>query len=1538
MKKFLTRVFSVVLVAATVASPSMAQLAKKAVAPKANAKKALVTEKAQAATAKSALKGDKGIHQLPVRTVGSSSAFKSAKGGKAVLKTTNIAKENAAVPTIYGSVIYNDTFAQGNEPVGMYKLPSAAGATELLYLGPDAMRGGVCVDNYYYTTSYSEFFGMIISIDVYVYDTEAGELVGSYESETIEVIASGGYALDPTSGQVYGVTFNAAGNALQLSKLNFTESSVSVEAVAPIEGSWNSIAFDSNGQLYGISYEVSGEDVVNTTLKKIDKTNASLTTVGATGVDSQYMSSSTIDTKTNKMYWNVCSADETGNLYEVNLSTGVATFIYQLNDNDEIMGMYIPKPAAEDKAPAACENVEVVFNANALAGTVELTAPAKLYDGSNGSGALTIKVLVDGEEVGSKAANWGEEVSIPVSVTEAGNYTFVVYATNATGDGPKSRVSNIWVGADTPSATKATLVYEEGNMVISWNAVAGSVNGGYVDYDNLTYKVVRADGTVAAQGLKALTFSEAVAEPESFTVYYYTVYAEADGLQSAPAMTNKLALGDYIPPFTTDLATVGLDGWTIIDANGDGNTWSINNGNLRARYSSSANMDDWAITPAIKLEAGKAYNVTFEAWAYNSTWPERLEVKYGKAATVEAMTSTLIEPTVIPSAEHLPLDGKIIPDEDGYYYIGLHGISDANMFYLDVSNITVEAGTSALAPGLASDFVVTPDPTGAFKATVAFKTPATTMNNKTLTELTKVELLRDGEVIKTYNNPGIGAAISYEDNLTEGGTVNYSVIGYNSVGQGLKANMSTFVGFDVPLAPASVSISRTSTVGEVVTTWEAVTADVNGKPLGANDVTYIVAENTGNGWSPVAQGITGTSYTEQAVEPGKQDFIERAVFAVNSIGNGQGTVSEMIPVGTPYDGISESFADGTPKYLWGITAIGSGTVSIYTDEYFEDMTSSDSDNGFIGVRATYLDQGAYIFSGLITLERMINPGLTFDTFNITGGDSPDINEVSVDIAVVNGTETGEWVNVYGPKTVVDIVGEGVEGWGKVTVSLEQYAGKTIQFRVCGITKCYVNTFFDNFKVYSMLDHNLKAGEITAPASVKAGEGYNVNVTVINEGAQAAAAYSVELYCDDELVATENLTNLAAGEQTTVTFERIMSGVATEPLVYFAKIVYAEDENELDNQTANVTVAPVLGTLPGATELAGTSTKEGVKLTWNEPNLDSPANAAPAPITEDFEDADGVQSEYGDWTFVDVDGDAVGGFQSNSGQTLEIPGITVGATTGSFWTWDNDVISWANGNPSYEAHSGSKYLFALFNYEGSNSDDWAISPALYGGEQTISFYAKSYSGQYPEQIEVYYSTGGKEISDFVAVPNSNIFPLPNSWTQYSYTLPAGAVYFAIRSYGQNAFMLMIDDVTFIPGEGSGAKLNLLGYNVYRNGVKINDSLVEETEYVDTNVVEGERYTYIVTAVYENRGESALSNECVVTYSTVGVDAINDGAVKVTVEGQNIVVLNANDLNVTVAAVNGAVVYNGVGEAKTVVTVGSGVYVVKAGNTVKKVAVK
>ena len=149
------------------------------------------------------------------------------------------------------------------------------------------------------------------------------------------------------------------------------------------------------------------------------------------------------------------------------------------------------------------------------------------------------------------------------------------------------------------------------------------------------------------------------------------------------------------------------------------------------------------------------------------------------------------------------------------------------------------------------------------------------------------------------------------------------------------------------------------------------------------------------------------------------------------------------------------------------------------------------------------------------------------------------------------------------------------------------------------------------------------------------------------------------------------------------------------------------------------------------------------------------------------------------------------------------------------------------------------------------------------------------------------------------------------------------------------MLMVDDVTFVPG-GSASSLKVIGYNVYRDGVKINEATVAETTFTDANVEDGKTYSYVVTVVYD-RGESAASNVAEVKFETSGVNGIQ-GGVNVSVEGRSIVVLGAESRAVEVYTVDGKLVNAVRGEARTVIPASQGVYVVKVGKTVGKVIVK
>ena len=1526
MKKILSRIFSVALIAATVASPSLAQTAKKATRASSSQAKATVTMKAQNKPERT--KGAKGLNVLQHKQAAGpfrEANMKKMAGRKAAGNKKAASFEAANIPTLYGGVTFQNVWSEGNTPYGIYNVTSSQ--TDIVVEGPKASYGGVLVDGVYYAVDGFSFWGMVF-VTISAYDVESGEMIGSYDG-AVENMTYGGMAYDATTGNVYGIGLTADGSAMQLAKYEFSESACTVTPIAALEGNWNSIACDSQGQLYGISYAgvTSGDDfeVTESHLNKIDKTTGAVTLIGETGALPKYLSSATIDTKTDRMFWNVCAPDETSCLCEVDLTTGAATELFEYAQGDEIMGMYVPAPAAEAGAPAECQNVSVNFPEDNLAGTVTLTTPSTNFDGSAGSGELIVTVMANGEQVGTAETTYGKAVTVDVDLTlmGAGMYDFTIFASNEVGEGPKTKVKKVWVGADTPEATTATLTYANGNMEVSWLPVTASVNGGYFDAANLTYTVKRADGSVAAEGLTTTTFTEAVAEPATLTSYYYVVEAVCGELVSAPAQTNTVVLGAIVPPYSCDFES-GIDGWTILDANGDGKTWMESQGAIRVSYNSSLDMDDWLITPPVKLEAGKAYNVSFQAKSNGTSFPERIEVKYGKANTAEGMTETLVPATDLTTGEWVDFAQMLAPEEDGTYYIGFHGISDADMFYLWLDNFQIEAGVSALAPGLATNLTATPDASGALKCTVAFNAPDKTMNGQTLSSLTKVELLRGDEVIETFDAPAVGAPLSYEDTAAPQGNVTYTVIGYNDEGAGLKASVTTFVGFDLPSPVESATIQTTDTEGQVIVSWTPVTTDINGLTLPAGEVTYKLVKAEGNALVTIAENLTGESYTYQAVAAGEQDFVQVGVQAVTSAGEGDLAATDMIPVGTPYNGLSESFLDGTLNYIWGLRAINGGTVKILTDESFKDLTSQDADNGFIAIQAGGIDSGADFFSGLISLDGIENPGLVFYTYNIVGeqGDA-DENEIAVSVKELG---QDEWTVIMPATSVNDLCPGVANDWGRVSVSLGAYANKVIQFQITGVAKTFTYTLLDNIKVGSILGHDVAATAISAPGKVKTGENYTVGVTVANEGAQVAEAFSVELYADEELVETKAVETLETGKSTNVSFERTMPALATEPVTYFAKVVYAADENAENNQTSSIEVVPVVSNLPVATDLQASNVEAGIKLTWNEPNLEG---GVPEEITDDFEDGESFAAEYGNWTFVDGDNSAVGGFQG-----IDLPGIAAGTATGSFWIFDNTSESF---NASFDAHSGNKYLFALFRYDDGTTDDWAISPELTGDAQTISFYARSYSTSYPEKITVYYSTGSKETSDFIEVEGSTVSSVPGEWTEYSYNLPAGAKYFAIRSWATSSFMLMVDDVTYTPA-GVTANLEIAGYNIYRDGVKINDAPVADCEYIDSNVEVGTQYTYVVTVVYTDKGESRGSDEVVITREDVSVDGIGDGAVSIKAENGKVVVLNAEGLDVVVAAANGAVVYSGAGELKTEVAVANGVYVVTAGKTVRKVIVR
>lgn len=1509
MRTILTRIFSSLLALATVVSVSAAPQAMMKKAGASNGTQvSLTTMKAQpASNAKKSLLDN--AHRKTIKNTGAFS-LRNAKAGslKAPAKApVKVPFRAADVPTnMIGNVVYSDLW-QTNES-GLYTVPtSATGSFDLIHPDITGSYGGVLVDGVYYAHDYYDYWGIFQIFTVTGYDIETGEEVFYFDGNPSH-LAPGGITYDATTGTVYGITYTENADGYLFSKISYISGVVTVTPIAEIDEDFNCLAAASDGTVYGITMEGN--------LVKFNKADGSYTTVGSTGLYPYYLSSGAIDRNTDRFFWNVCAEDETGILAEVNLTTGAAEVLYSFTGNEEIMGLTFLAPAAEDKAPAELTSVDYTFTEGSLSGSVALTLPTTLFDGSAATGSLTYHVFANGTEVATGSAAAGASVTKAITLTTAGSYEFVAYCSNASGNGPKTKTT-LFVGHGTLAKPVVTATYANGTVTLTWTTT--SADGGYIDPAAITYYVTRLPDLVdIAENISATTVTDSnLPEPDGIVSYVYAVAAMYNGKPSPEGHSNPIVLGEIVPPYAPVFESdKDLEIWTVIDANDDGKVWTVqSDGSVRMTYNSSKDMDDWLITPPIKLEAGKDYELSFQAKSQSSSYPERLEVKYGKANTVAGMTATLIEPTDITSAAYEDYSAIITPDADGTYYIGFHGISDADQYYLYIANIALN---SAGAPAEPTDLTVTPGADGALTATVAFKAPAVNLAGAA-TSLTKVELYRGETLINTFDAPAAGASLSYTDNLSAAGNYTYTVCAYNADGKGKPASATIWVGDGYPAAPTLVQLTEdTAQPGKVTVSWEPVTTTVDGGALSAGNVKYnLYLFGSNNDLIEVATNLTETSYTYVALTSG-QDFLQYAVFAETARGEGDGAVSDMLAIGEPYDGMEESFANGTLSHILGITtlrdAAGQGEWSVATDSKFTDLQSADGDNGYILFTAQYLDYGSRLFTGKITLANLTNPAFTFYTYNIQAeeGVNDDLNTISVGVRPLGALS---YTTVLPATAVNELSTE--PGWTKVVVDLSAYKGQTIQICLDPMVKKYANLMFDSFKVGSLVDNDLKAASISAPAKANAGATFDVTVKVTNEGSLEATDYTVDLYANNEKVDTKTGEAVASGKSTSVTFTQEFSPIATEPVTYKAVVVYAADANLANNETAEVTVTPVVSKLPAVDDLAASLTADGVKLTWSEPDLTA---AAPEMFTDDIEEATAWAHEYEGWTFIDGDKSAVGGFQN-----MDVPNITPGTTLASFFVWDQAT---SGGNQTFAAHSGDKYLAALFRYDDGTSDDWAISPVLYGGAQTISFYAMSYSDSYPEKIRVLYSTGSLNTADFVEA--LVVSKVPNTWTLYSVELPEGAQHFAINSCATGSFMLMVDDITYTPA-GEAANLSLVGYDIYRNGEKINDTPVAECEYLDTTAPDGDN-TYVVTVVYET-GTSAASNEA--TVNTSGLSALTAGLSITTAPG-TIIVTGAEDATVAVYGVDGKQLYNAAGNARVAVL--PGVYVVKAADKVAKVLVK
>lgn len=195
-----------------------------------------------------------------------------------------------------------------------------------------------------------------------------------------------------------------------------------------------------------------------------------------------------------------------------------------------------------------------------------------------------------------------------------------------------------------------------------------------------------------------------------------------------------------------------------------------------------------------QLEAGKSYRFDMNAKT-NATPPKNQNQKF--EVFLYKTKDYTAEHTEILSGGKLSNDlenfaGYFEPTESGVYYLCLHAQCDydGRAMYFDDFRI-IEASLDIPDK---STIEVTPDANGGLKADVKVTAPTKTLRGVAITSMTKLEILRDGGIIKEIANPTPGQIVTLSDNVAQPGTHRYSAIAYNEKGAGAQIEVSTVIG------------------------------------------------------------------------------------------------------------------------------------------------------------------------------------------------------------------------------------------------------------------------------------------------------------------------------------------------------------------------------------------------------------------------------------------------------------------------------------------------------------------------------------------------------------------------------------------------------------------------------------------------------------------------------------------------------------------------------------------------------------------------
>jgi len=1459
--------------------------------------------------------------------------------------------------TFYASMYFNEEWYSQTIPdpkYGIYSLDASDGAKFAMCSDrhPSEVTGAAFyLDGKYYTNTLA------------TYDTDTWKPVDAGTGSSIKAIDM---TYDYTTSTAYAIKYendNNSGNPMVPTVLATVDPATGQTAIVGTNNGCRlkSIAADGAGQLWGIGLPL---DVsMPTSLYKIDKATGVAAVAHRLDINVspsvQSPASATFDLRTGKLYMSGLTYVEdqyfqrtnTYALYEIDTATGAVSVKAEYANGELISGLVMKDCHA--KAPAAPAGTEFAFNAgSATAGKVKCTLPTLAFDGTGLSGQIKIEVYIDGalKETKSGLTPGASYTSDGTFTIDAGSTHTVKAVCYNTHKGFPATIG-VFAGTDVPAAPTGLTVTPDAagaSVTVAWTAPGKGVNGGYIDTDALTYDVVlKPDNITVASGIKATSTQYTFTRPMGISQFVVT--AKVGESVSPQAATDVMILGapwavPYLEQF--NYSTQAAWPFTTIDANGDANTeygfqWYYGDTYRAAWYYSTPNAphdnaDDWLITPAIALETGNVYRIQFDTYGYMGG-VNTLEVTTGPDATAAGQSKVILRKvygtTGTNAGSPLNFNTLFVPGADDRR-IGFHNVGDGSD-HMFIDNIYIYRYGPTSIPGAATD--VNAVKLGQ-EVTLSFKAPTLTADGKSLQAISKVQIIRDnadGKVLLTKTDVKPGDKVSFTDKTPGSGVQTYVIVAHNADGAGLEAFAELNTNADTPRAVENLAVTGRNAWTEALLTWnypESMTG-VNGLPLTAQDLSYDIYRSVGTKTALIAQNISTTSYTDRectsAFTAGHpQEYVTYNVVARTSGGESDATTSTATLMGPAYDlPYHESWTEqSADTYTWKPANLTSFASWAIIGRGYDPMADGQDGYGLASFsisRSASGGSGDYI-SPRIDVSNFAGPAVSFHLFQ-----SDDANTSGAYLQVGFATEDGS--TLLATKYPVYAT---AKGWKQYSVDIPaEYAGSN---RLSVVFHAYTPRYngcvhIDNVSVTGeQPEHEVKASAITGPEQCLIGNSNVYQAEVANIGKQAATNVKIDFYAGDQLLGTASIPSLAAGASHSEHFTYRPSLNNTERQITLRAEISADSDGSADNNSIESEVSLIAPMLPYVTDLTATPGSGKAHLTWSE--------ATVYPHVEYLTDNAAAYEAFsitgaGDWKFIDKDGQpttSIAISTSSGSQTLEWPNV---GKPQAFIVFNPER---AGASDIMEARTGGQ-CFVCFAARQAN-DDWMISPRLSGDAQTVSFYAKcAHPYALSEKFEIWASATDDNPDNFARISGSTPVTVTNytQWMRFSYNLPEGTRYFAIRCVSVDQLGLMIDDITYSPVH---APVEMWGFNVYRDGEKITADPIGDYSYDDGTVELDRDYTYQVSAVYDT-GESIYSNPATVRVTAAGIGSVGtDSGITVTPVSGGVAIEGACGLHIGVYTTDGRQLFGITGTGSDTLPLAPGLYIVQAGATTAKIAVR